>query len=100
MCHFVVSGLRQNGFCGFNGSPANAWGPRDLKKLLEMHAEHGNTYRWITSKLQDTSYKLKFTRARAVDKHTHTHSHTMLERRRRARLLVHVGEGSVLVTRS
>ena len=37
--------MEQNGFCGFNGSPANSWAPRDLKLLLELHADHGAQYR-------------------------------------------------------
>lgn len=33
----------QNGnvWCGFNGAPAMAWSPRDIKKLLELHAQYG-----------------------------------------------------------
>ena len=35
--------LDQNGrpFCGFNGAPATAWSPDDLKALLEAHATSG-----------------------------------------------------------
>lgn len=34
----------QNGLCGFNGAPATAWGPNDMKTLLDMHFEHGPHY--------------------------------------------------------
>lgn len=30
-----------NVFCGFNGVPATAWSPRDLKQLLKTHARSG-----------------------------------------------------------
>jgi hypothetical protein len=30
--------------CGFNGAPAAAWAPQDLKKLLELHAAKGALY--------------------------------------------------------
>ena len=30
--------------CGFMGAPAVAWSPSDLKKMLQMHLEKGNTY--------------------------------------------------------
>ena len=29
--------------CGFIGAPPNAWHPKDLKLLLEMHAKYGST---------------------------------------------------------
>ena len=31
--------------CGFQGSPARAWAPQDLKLLLQLHAERGATYK-------------------------------------------------------
>lgn len=35
--------IDQNGnvWCGFTGAPAMAWGPSDIKKLLEIHATSG-----------------------------------------------------------
>ena len=41
--------IDQNGnpWCGFNGAPAMAWGPNDLKALLEEHARSGP--RWSNS---------------------------------------------------
>ena len=31
--------------CGFMSAPAVAWAPSDLKKMLQMHREKGNTYK-------------------------------------------------------
>ena len=40
------SGVREpNGYCGFWGAPPDhAWSPKNLDKLLELHAQHGVPY--------------------------------------------------------
>lgn len=30
--------------CGFAGAPATAWSPSDLKRLLQLHRDHGPAY--------------------------------------------------------
>ena len=35
----------QEGGCGFSGVPATAFGPADMKELLEWHKEHGAQYK-------------------------------------------------------
>ena len=37
--------MTHDGLCGLSGYPPTAWLPRDLKLLLEMHAEHGAPYK-------------------------------------------------------
>ena len=33
-----------SGLCGFNGSSATAWAPKDMKHLLQLHLQHGGRY--------------------------------------------------------
>jgi len=44
-CRSSGDGRDQNGqyanACGFNGAPATAYAPKDMKKLLQLHKEHG-----------------------------------------------------------